>query len=430
MQKELIQPPRGMRDFSPKEMEEREALKELILSEYKSFGYRPIGTPVLENIEVLTAKGGEEADKLMYRVLKRGDQLEKVAGSSNPKELSDLGLRFDLTVPLCRYAATHANDLPNTARLMRIDPVWRADRPQKGRFREFVQCDVDIINAEGNAYEIELLTIAERILNKLDFKARIRISDRRLLQTVLSEKGAGNEEISKIRAAIDKVDKVGKEKVLEEIKPLTSSIVYMAIEDLLEGKNIFSTEGALPIMNSINDIINGLKELNPETKAVFDPLLMRGLDYYTGTVFEVELEGLNVSAAGGGRYDNLIGVFSGKSVPAVGISLGFERILTLLEDQKRTLSEGTQKRIRMFSENKTESELQKKAMELREKGLIVDVDFSKRKFDKKIKAAENDGIRFIITDFDADTVTLKDISRKQTDDLKIKDLIQRVNFEC
>lgn len=428
--KEFVQPPRGMRDFSPKEMEEREALKELILSEYKAFGYQTIGTPVLENAKVLQAKAGDENEKLMFQILKRGDQLEESFKKGDMKELSDLGLRFDLTVPLCRYIATHAADVPNVFRVCRIDNAWRAERPQKGRFREFIQCDVDIVGGEGISYEVELLLIAERILKKLDLGTpRIRVNDRRLLKTVLEENGATEDQVGQVYAWVDRLDKIGKENVLKELSPLLSETVHKLVCDMLDGKDIFTSENAKNIKADIDEVLTNLTEINEgKTNAFFDPLLMRGMDYYTGIVFEAELDGLNVSVGGGGRYDNLIGTFLGRKIPAVGISLGFERLLTIMEQQGKSLLKGKAEKVRIMCENKSENEQQIMALKLREKGLIVDVDFAKRRFEKKLKSAENEGFTYIITNFEGETLTVRNIKERQTKEVLIADFISSLSF--
>ena len=312
-----VNPPRGMRDLLPIEKTRREQVLALIRAIYQERGFQEIETPALEDISRLTAGQGGENEKLVFQVLKRGDELERALAEGS--ELSDLGLRFDLTVPLTRFFASNHAKLPRVLKAIQIGPVWRAERPQKGRYRQFLQCDIDILGDSTELAEIELISASLAALDAIGIKdATVRVNDRRVLAAELLKLGIQQQ--AKAMIAIDKLDKVGIAGVTEEIEQTYGADVATKVADWLEQARTadWPTE------------LNWVKSLPDLGKVRFDPTLVRGMGYYTGAIFEIEHPGSASSIGGGGRYDNMIGQWSGTSTPAVGISLGIERILDLL----------------------------------------------------------------------------------------------------
>lgn len=306
-----------MRDLLPIEKTRREQVLALIRAIYQERGFQEIETPALEDISRLTAGQGGENEKLVFQVLKRGDELERALAEGS--ELSDLGLRFDLTVPLTRFFASNHAKLPRVLKAIQIGPVWRAERPQKGRYRQFLQCDIDILGDSTELAEIELISASLAALDAIGIKdATVRVNDRRVLAAELLKLGIQQQ--AKAMIAIDKLDKVGIAGVKEDIEQTYGADVATKVADWLEQAKTadWPTE------------LNWVKSLPDLGKVRFDPTLVRGMGYYTGAIFEIEHPGSASSIGGGGRYDNMIGQWSGTSTPAVGISLGIERILDLL----------------------------------------------------------------------------------------------------
>lgn len=316
-------PPQGMRDFLPDSLRERLALADRIRAVYAKYGYAPIETPALERLEVLKGKGGGENEMLLFEVLKRGEKLEESRVATEPAGLADLGLRFDLTVPLARFYALHRARLPAVFRAQHIGPVWRAERPQKGRFREFVQCDVDAIGSASPALEAEvILATSEVFRTLLGDGFRVVANDRQLLTSVLNDGGVPPERHETALIAIDKLDKVGEEGVRKELAG--RAIQEDVLKRLQDAKGWGWDHPRLARLKAVRDLAPDI---------AFDPFLARGLGYYTGPVFEVRHEGMAGALAGGGRYDGLIGRFLGTEVPAVGFSIGFERLLLVLKER-------------------------------------------------------------------------------------------------
>ena len=313
-----INPPRGMRDLLPLEKSLREQILAVIRGVYASRGFQEIETPVLEELERLTAGQGGENEKLVFQVLKRGEELQRA--QQEGEALADLGLRFDLTVPLTRYFATNHAKLPRVLKAIQIGPVFRAERPQKGRYRQFLQCDIDILGDSSELAELELLSASLAALDAIGIEgATIRVNDRRFLARELASLGIENQERAMV--AIDKLDKIGAAGVSKEISEHFSSEVASRVSDWLSGVSRIELPEELSWMASI-----------PEAPRLrFDPTLVRGMGYYTGAIFEIEHPDYDSSIGGGGRYDNMVGKWSGESTPAVGISLGIERILDLLD---------------------------------------------------------------------------------------------------
>ena len=315
-----VNPPRGMRDLLPVEKTRREQVLAIIRAVYQERGFQEIETPALEDISRLTAGQGGENEKLVFQVLKRGEELERALAEGS--ELSDLGLRFDLTVPLTRFFASNHSKLPRVLKAIQIGSVWRAERPQKGRYRQFLQCDIDILGDGSELAEIELISASLAALAAIGIHdATVRVNDRRVLSSQLLKLGIQQQE--KAMIAIDKMDKVGIAGVKNEIEETYGVDVATKVAAWLEQATTAEWPAELNWVNSLPD----------SAKVRFDPTLVRGMGYYTGAIFEIEHPGSASSIGGGGRYDNMVGRWSGTPTPAVGISLGIERILDLLPSE-------------------------------------------------------------------------------------------------
>jgi histidyl-tRNA synthetase len=321
-----INPPRGMRDFLPLEKSVRNVLISRIVGTYAAHGFQEIETPALEAIERLSSGEGGDNEKLAFRVLKRGEELEQALGA-DAEQLSDLGLRYDLTVPLTRYYATNHAKLPRVFKAIQTGPVWRAERPQKGRYRQFVQCDIDTIGDETNFAEIELLNASLNALAAIGIDdAIIRVNHRELLRNSIAALGVSASDSGKAMITIDKLDKIGIDGVALEMKDRFGDKVAEATTAWLSS---LSTTNEIPEL--LEEIFTELDKLHPG-KLRFDPTLVRGMGYYTGTIFEIEHPSSGSSIGGGGRYDGMVGKWLGTDVSAVGISIGFERVAELVSD--------------------------------------------------------------------------------------------------
>ena len=336
-------PVTGMKDMMPSEMEVRDYVISLIKDTYKTFGFSSIETPCVEHIENLCSKQGGDNEKLIFKIFKRGEQL-KIDEAKEDADLVDGGLRYDLTVPLSRYYANHANELPAPFKALQMGNVWRADRPQRGRFRQFMQCDIDILGEPSNLAEIELILATTTLLGKLDFhNFTIRINDRRFLKAMAAYSGFKEEDYDSVFITLDKMDKIGLdgvaaelkengyaeesvEKYLELFKEITGDVegVRMCKEKLQGYLAPEAADGLEMIINCVE------QEKEADFRMKFDPTLVRGMSYYTGTIFEISMDEFGGSVGGGGRYDKMIGKFTGQDTPAVGFSIGFERIVMLL----------------------------------------------------------------------------------------------------
>ncbi len=348
-------PVNGMKDILPQEMEIRDYVTGVIKETYRSFGFTPIETPCMENIGNLSNKAGGENEKLIFKVLKRGEKL-KLEEAKEEMDVVDFGMRYDLTVPLSRFYANHANELPNPFKALQIGNVWRADRPQRGRYRQFTQCDIDIFGEPSNLAEIELIMATTTTLGKLGFhNFEIRINERKILKAMASYSGFEEKDYDDIFITLDKMDKIGVDGVARELLeagfPQESIDKYLGLFTALEDKKdvaggmAFLTETLADyldeaVANSMKEIataVNATKQADFEL--VFDPTLVRGMSYYTGTIFEIAIPEFGGSCGGGGRYDEMIGKFTGNNVPACGFSIGFERIILLLMEQGFTIPE-------------------------------------------------------------------------------------------
>lgn len=381
-------PVTGMKDILSAEMQIREYVTNQIKETYRGFGFSQIETPCVEHIENLTSKQGGDNEKLIFKILKRGEKLnlETAAGEA---DLVDGGLRYDLTVPLSRYYANNAANLPTPFKALQMGPVWRADRPQKGRFRQFVQCDIDILGDPTSLAEIELILATTTALGKIcpDNGFTVRINDRGILRGMAAYCGFPEESFEQVFIILDKMDKIGLDGVAAELKENgygeESVEKYMALlgnagkdaesvrklgEILAASMNPETAEGLAHIMDTV------LAVAETKFSLEFDPTLVRGMSYYTGTIFEVSMEGFGGSVAGGGRYDKMIGKFTGIETPACGFSIGFERIVTILLDNGFTVPSKEAKTAYLFEkgmDSKRMAEVLKEAMEMRKNGAQV-----------------------------------------------------------
>jgi len=314
-----VNPPRGMRDLLPTEKQKREQLISLIRETYAARGFQEIETPAVEAIERLSSGQGGDNEKLVFKVLKRGEELEKAVTEGG--ELADLGLRFDLTVPLTRYFASNRGSLPRVLKAIQVGPVWRAERPQKGRYRQFLQCDIDILGEPTELAELELISASLAALDAIGLsQATIRVNDRRLLKKQLDAAGIRDNQ-DQAMIAIDKLDKIGLEKVVEEIAESWGNESAEKVSAWLSAD-----------VSDLPEELSWVQKLGDDaTRLRYDPSLVRGMGYYTGAIFEIEYPGAESSIGGGGRYDEMVGRWAGTDTPAAGISLGIERIIELAQ---------------------------------------------------------------------------------------------------
>lgn len=339
-------PVTGMKDIMPDEMEIRDYCISVIKKTYAEFGFQGIETPCVESIENLTGKNGGDNEKLIFRILKRGEKLN-LEEASCEEDLVDSGLRYDLTVPLVRYYSNHTNELTQSFKALQMGNVWRADRPQKGRYRQFMQCDIDIIGEPTNLAEIELILATTTTLGRLGFKGfQIRINERRILKAMARYSGFPEDRYDEVFIILDKMDKIGiygvKSELIETGFAEESASKYVDLfvkmeeaddklaflEEKLSG-NI--EDDVIPTLRETIDTVDATK--SADFKMVFDPTIVRGMSYYTGTIFEIAMPELGISCGGGGRYDEMVGKFTGTNVPACGFSIGFERIILILMEQ-------------------------------------------------------------------------------------------------
>ncbi len=338
-------PVTGMKDILPEEMEIRDYCISVIKDTYGKFGFTSIETPCIENLANLNCKAGGENEKLIFRILKRGEKLD-LANAQTQDDVSDGGLRYDLTVPLVRYYSAHEAELPNPFKALQMGSVWRADRPQKGRYRQFMQCDIDILGEASNLAEIELILATTTTLGKLGFSDfKIRLNDRQILKAMAKRAGFEEEQYDEVFIILDKLDKIGEEGVKEELLKAGYSdesvkTFVSLVTDLQNAKEPVKLMQETLVEKGFLDasVLEGFDEIIEAVTASkgdffdleFDPTLVRGMSYYTGTIFEIAMPQYGGACGGGGRYDGMVGEFTGKQVPACGFSIGFERIIMLL----------------------------------------------------------------------------------------------------
>ena len=411
--------PKGTRDFSPAEMVRRNYIFNIIKEVFQRYGYLPIETPVMENLSTLLGKCGEEGDKLLFKILNSGDYLSKVniqdksSLTSNKLTplISEKGLRFDLTVPFARYVVQHRNDITFPFKRYQIQPVWRADRPQKGRYREFYQCDVDVIGSKSLLNEVELVQIIDEVFDKLKISSIVKINNRKILSGIAENIGE-SDKIIDITVAIDKLDKIGIEQVNEEL--ILKGVSKKAIEQLqpiinLKGnlkekfpklKEILKNSkiGMEGIEEAIQ-VMEQLKDLNIKAKFQLDLTLARGLDYYTGIIIEVIAKEVPIgSICGGGRYDDLTGIFGLPEISGVGISFGADRIydvmkeLDLFPEESRTTTQ-----IMFVNFGKEEEKYCLSLLsEIRKAGINAEIYPDPAKIKKQMSYANNKKIPYVV----------------------------------
>lgn len=399
-------PVNGMKDILPEEMQIRDYVQQVIKETYRSFGFTPIETPCMENIANLSSKQGGENEKLIFKVMKRGEKL-KLDAAKEEADLVDFGMRYDLTVPLVRFYANNANDLPAPFKAIQIGNVWRADRPQRGRYRQFMQCDIDIIGEPSNLAEIELILATTTTIGRLGFKGfEIRINERRILKAMAAYSGFSEREFDTVFIILDKMDKIGLDGVAEEL--LKEGYAKESVEKYLElFRGVETAENGIAYLANVlagflepeveQNLLEIIKSVEAaktaDFKLVFDPTLVRGMSYYTGTIFEISMPEFGAACGGGGRYDKMVGKFTGNDVPACGFSIGFERIILLLMENGFTVPMQRPKIAFLVEKNYPAEKLSAviaKAQEERTAGrqvLVVRMNKNK-KFQKERLAAE------------------------------------------
>lgn len=399
-------PVTGMKDILPKEMAIRDYCIGLIKETYRTFGFCSVETPCVEHIENLNSKQGGENEKLIFKILKRGEKL-KLEEAKEELDLVDGGLRYDLTVPLSRYYSNNANELPSPFKALQMGNVWRADRPQRGRYRQFMQCDIDILGEPTILAEIELILATTTLLGRLDFKNfTIRINDRRILKAMAAYSGFPETDYDTVFIILDKMDKIGLDGVREEL--LKEGYAEASVDKYLElfEKVTADATGVQYLQETLGDFLpaevaENLKTIiasvestkSAEFKMAFDPTLVRGMSYYTGPIFEISMDEFGGSVGGGGRYDEMIGKFTGQATPACGFSIGFERIVMLLLERGFQIPGAGKKTAYLIEKNMPEDKLLQildEAKQARADGSIVNIAIMKKnkKFQKEQMQAE------------------------------------------
>lgn len=390
-------PVKGTADYLPSQTLLRDYMQGVILDTYRAAGFERILTPAIEHMENLEKSDGGDNLNLMFKILKRGEKLEKALAAGDESQLADLGLRYDLTLPLSRFYAANRARLGNPFKCIQIDKSYRAERPQKGRMREFVQCDIDILGSESPLCELELIATTAAALQKLDIgRFTIKLNDRRLLKACLAACGVADEQMDTVCVSLDKWDKIGGEGVMAELagKGIAED-ACAALQKLLDGER---TLDAVAAVCGENEVVQRTRKLLADVQVLaaggydveFDLLLVRGQGYYTGTVFEIQSNKFRGSIGGGGRYDGLVGKFTGENVPAVGFSIGFERIFAILQEQGCKIP-GRARRIAVLcNEDETVPAMQKAAA-LRTGGDSVGVYIRPKKLGKLLNRLEEQG---------------------------------------
>ena len=404
-------PVKGMCDMLPSDMRLREYVLGMIKDSYAKYGFMQIETPVMEHIENLTSKQGGDNEKLIFKVMKRGADLGR-AIEKGTHEYADNGLRYDLTVPLARYYANNNQKLPTPFKSLQIGNVWRADNPQKGRFRQFTQCDIDILGDDTNLAEIELIGATAGMLTQIFATVGIEaftvhVNDRKILTAICLQAGFKEEDVASVLISLDKFDKIGLDGIRKELveNGYAEEVVdkYLAIyENLKESsctefcKDVVSEFLDQSVVDAMEEIVSCAKSMvNENVTIMFDPTLVRGMGYYTGPIFEITIDGYGFSIAGGGRYDKMIGKFSGQDVCASGFSIGFERIITILkdkfEDEMKISDDNLAILIEKGVSTEKKMEMFAKAKELREAGTTVTIQPMKKNMKQQISLLEKEG---------------------------------------
>ena len=438
--------PQGTRDFGPDIVRKRNYILNTIKEEFERWGYQPLETPAMENLDTLMGKYGEEGDKLIFKILNNGlsdpknidkakAAFENVLQGRNDKNLTERALKYDLTIPFARYVAMNHGQLALPFKRYQVQPVWRADRPQRGRYREFYQCDADVVGSQSLLNEVELVHIYAGVFKKLGIPVIIKINSRKVL-AALAEQAGSADKLTDITIAIDKLDKVGPEKVKEELlqRGLHEQQVALVLQYLnITGGNPEQLEQVKQIMGQNPMAQKGIEEIeyilsycSNEIPVSIDFTLARGLNYYTGIIFEVKAESVQMgSIGGGGRYDDLTGLFGVPNVPGVGISFGVDRIYDVMEELKLFPGEvhtGTQ--VLFFnlgdSQNKIAFEL---AQQLRAKNIRCELFPDMVKKEKQFKYADKKNISFAVTDIDGDRFNVKNLKSGEQQSVSVAELL-------
>lgn len=420
MEKMTATPVRGMRDLLPEEARLRDYMAQKIAEVYSKWGFERIETPALERIEYLTSGQGGENEKLIFRVMKRGEKLNLQTASSE-NDLVDSGLRFDLTVPLSRFVATNISSLKLPLKSLQIGHVWRAERPQRGRYRQFTQCDIDTIGMDAPFAEIELIVATSECLTALELSDfRVRVNDRRILSALVAACGFPDEATPSVLIALDKADKIGVDGVAAELAEFAESSVKKLINALSsealtvrEFVNNYAPEVEETIVTDLEEVITKSNaSVSRKDSVVFDPFLVRGMGYYTGVVFEAWHPDYPFSLAGGGRYDKMIGRFLGKDIPACGFSIGFERVFGILKDRK-TSGVGLPKRVAVLFEDKEGYDIAHAfARNLRLEGAVVSVIPKRKRIGTQIEELRLTGFQYVWLTENGETRQLRTESRE------------------
>lgn len=411
-QKFIKTPVKGMCDMLPSDMRLREHVLSMIKKTYASYGFMQIETPVMEHIENLTSKQGGDNEKLIFKVMKRGAELSRAIEAGNG-ELADNGLRYDLTLPLARYYANNKEKLPSPFKALQMGNVWRADNPQKGRFRQFTQCDIDILGDDTNLAEIELILATTSMLSQIFSEINIseftvHINDRQILSGAALQAGFTEEQVGSVLISLDKFDKIGlsgiRAELIENGYDEAAVNQYLEVyETLAEGISCEAfcgkiDEQYLPkkVVENLTEILTCVSPMLPTgVKIIFDPTLVRGMGYYTGPIFEVTMDGYNFAIAGGGRYDHMIGKFCGQEVCASGFSIGFERIVTILKDHLEGAGNTIEGSVAYLIDKNVsaarKAEIFAQAKVLRESGATVTVQPMKKNAKRQIELLEAEG---------------------------------------
>ncbi len=438
----------GMRDFLPLDVLRRNYVIDIIERVYQSYGFEPLETPTMERLSTLLGKYGEEGDQLIFRVLKRGEKLEEALREDPTQDsISDAGMRYDLTVPLARVVAHYRADLPRIFKRYQIQPVYRADRPAKGRYREFFQCDVDIVGSSSRTVEAEVLNAGAQVLLDLGFGARhpfaLRLNHRGVLRGLMEVAGVPPALADSALVAIDKLDKIGPDGVRAEldardIAPAVAATLLETMQAAPTG-NAAMLEWLAQVLAPSPAAVAAVAELRqvlaycqggPAADYLrIDPYLARGLSYYTGPIFEIEFPGYSGSGGGGGRYDDLIGMFSGQSIPACGFSLGLERILLYLEEQQMfpaRLAGQPQVLVTLYDDATTAASL-RLAQRLRAAGLRADLYPDQDRYGKQFKYADERKIRYALLvgprEVEAGVVAVKDLASGEQVDVSDAEIV-------
>jgi histidyl-tRNA synthetase len=444
--------PKGTRDFSPAVMLKRNYLMGVIKKAFQTFGYLPIETPSMENLSTLMGKYGEEGDRLIFKILNSGDYLKKVDASTDfeakklTSKISEKALRYDLTVPFARYVVQNQNEITLPFKRFQIQPVWRADRPQKGRFREFYQCDADVVGSKSLLYEVELIQLYDTVFTELNLPAVIKLNNRKVLSGIAEVIGEADKLID-ITVAIDKLDKIGLEKVKDEMqnKGVSDSAIEKldpilkmsgnASEKLVTMKDVLSNSPiGLEGIDEIQTVIDKVMVLGLDSAELdFDLTLARGLNYYTGSIFEIEAKGVQMgSIGGGGRYDDLTGIFGLKDMPGIGISFGLDRIYLVVEELGLFPSlEADITQVLFVNFGDAEADYCLKALrDLRKAGINSELYPDAAKMKKQMNYANNKGIPYVVLvgedEMNSGLLTVKNMNDGTQENVTLVDLIKKI----